>query len=293
MKSGPIALASGIFHLNARVPADLAAKARGNHITLPVGKKSTTVKIGDKVIVSLRTRDVDLAKMRFTEAAAALQRYWATLRTGPRSLSHRQIVALAGDAYRRRSWQLECQFDPNHFEAKRHEIQQLPIARQPEDHHDRHRCLLEIASLLEAFQYPTPRRLRAGRALFDGWSSHATGSPAEVMECLFGRDVDILCAERHLAIDALTREKLLHEIARVMPLLMAKLSRHANGDYSPDANLARFPTFDLLPIGPSESVDQEPKVTIDVLFARWCAYNGDKRAASTIRRYRPSVARPC
>lgn len=33
----PIALASGVFHLNVRVPADIVGKASGSTLVLPVG----------------------------------------------------------------------------------------------------------------------------------------------------------------------------------------------------------------------------------------------------------------
>ena len=103
----PIAFATGVFHLNIRVPSDLAAVARGSHVTLPVGDTPTTVKVGDKVIVSLRTKDVATAKARFANVAAALHRHWDALRSGPRALPHKQVVALAGEAYRRRTMAFE------------------------------------------------------------------------------------------------------------------------------------------------------------------------------------------
>ena len=53
----PVALGHGVYHLNIRVPSDLAGKAKGTTVTLPVEGRPTTVRIGDKVVVSLRTRD--------------------------------------------------------------------------------------------------------------------------------------------------------------------------------------------------------------------------------------------
>lgn len=96
----PIAHASGVYHLNIRVPGDLTAKVKGTLVTLPVDGAQVTVRPSDKVIVSLRTKDPSIAKARFSEAAQALARHWDALGLGPRALTHKQTVALAGEAYR-------------------------------------------------------------------------------------------------------------------------------------------------------------------------------------------------
>lgn len=96
----PITNASGVYHLNIRVPGDVAAKVKGTVVTLPVAGAQVTVRPSDKVIVSLRTKDPSLAKARFCEAESALSRHWDALRRGPVSLTHVQLVALAGECYR-------------------------------------------------------------------------------------------------------------------------------------------------------------------------------------------------
>ncbi|MGD0636275.1 MAG: DUF6538 domain-containing protein [Beijerinckiaceae bacterium] len=53
----PVALKNGVYHLNVRVPADLAKTLKGAPVRLPVAGKLITVKTSDKVIVSLRTKD--------------------------------------------------------------------------------------------------------------------------------------------------------------------------------------------------------------------------------------------
>ena len=96
----PIALPSGVYHLNIRVPTDLAGKAKGTPVTLPIDGRPVTVRASDKVIVSLRTKDPTLARARFAEAEQALSRHWEAVRTGPVTLTHVQLVALAGECYR-------------------------------------------------------------------------------------------------------------------------------------------------------------------------------------------------
>ena len=81
---GPVALGTHqVFHLNVRVPADLAAKLRGIRATLPVAESAVSTKIGDKVIVSLRTKDPRLARARFVAAYAVLQAHREAIRVGP------------------------------------------------------------------------------------------------------------------------------------------------------------------------------------------------------------------
>ena len=67
----PIALQNGVYRSNVRVPADIAIKVRGTRIVLPVNGKASAIEAGDKVIVSVRTKDARLAKDRFAEVHAA------------------------------------------------------------------------------------------------------------------------------------------------------------------------------------------------------------------------------
>ena len=107
----PIKLASGVYHLNVRVPSDLATKVRGTLVRLPLDGRIVPVKASDKIIMSLRTKDPADAKQRFATAAEALAGYWAAMRRGPSVLTHKQCVALAGQAYRRRVER--CEADPS------------------------------------------------------------------------------------------------------------------------------------------------------------------------------------
>ena len=98
----PFAHHTGTFFLNVRVPSDLAPRMRATRVTLPVADALVTVGVTDKVFLSLRTKDAALARARFVEAYGALVRHWEALRSGPKPLTHKQLVALAGDAYRER-----------------------------------------------------------------------------------------------------------------------------------------------------------------------------------------------
>ncbi len=75
-------------------------RLRGTRVTLPVAGNDISVKIGDKVIVSLRTKDAREAKSRFKRASAAIDTHFDAVCAGPKPLTFKQVVALAGDAYR-------------------------------------------------------------------------------------------------------------------------------------------------------------------------------------------------
>lgn len=56
--------------------------------------------MGDLVQVSLRTKEQREAKARYVPAHAHLVASWEAIRRGPVKLPYRQVVGLAGDAYR-------------------------------------------------------------------------------------------------------------------------------------------------------------------------------------------------
>ncbi|MEY9525108.1 integrase [Bradyrhizobium japonicum] len=94
---------SSVHYLRKRVPADLTDRAVGLLLRVPVGDQTATVKVGGNgmVKVSLRTHDPREAKARQAKVLAYLDDVWQSLRDGPRRLSHKQVVALAGDFRRR------------------------------------------------------------------------------------------------------------------------------------------------------------------------------------------------
>ena len=88
---------TGTYYLKQRVPHDLVAKAKGTTVNLMVDGVTYPVKIGGQVKVSLRTKEIAEAKRRHREADDALQLNWDRLRSGTVDLSHRQVLALAGE----------------------------------------------------------------------------------------------------------------------------------------------------------------------------------------------------
>jgi hypothetical protein len=88
-----------VYYLRERIPADVLSKARGRTLTLPSDAGGGTFSIRQRthtVKASLRTREPAICKQRHSAALAYLKRYWQALREGPRHLTHKQVVALAG-----------------------------------------------------------------------------------------------------------------------------------------------------------------------------------------------------
>ncbi|WP_441279830.1 DUF6538 domain-containing protein [Bradyrhizobium sp. 63_E2_N1_3] len=100
---------SSVHYLRKRVPADLTDKAVGVVLRVPVGDETAEVQVGRNatIRVSLRTHDPREAKARQAKALAYLDDVWRSMRETPRRLTHREVIALAGEAYRhaKKTWE--------------------------------------------------------------------------------------------------------------------------------------------------------------------------------------------
>lgn len=74
---------TGVYYFRKAVPDDLRAV---------LGKR--------EVKISLKTKDPAEAKARHTKVAAEVENQWKAFRAKPEHLTHRQVVALAGETYR-------------------------------------------------------------------------------------------------------------------------------------------------------------------------------------------------
>ena len=281
----------GSYYLNVRIPADLADKVRGTRISLPIAGRQVVVKASDKVFVSLRTKEAGPARSRFVEAHAALSAHWDSLRSGPKPLNHRQLVALAGETYRRLVAQYEDDpsFVPDGVRAAQRSFQASVDEWRYGDDDGLGEMPEADALYLATAQLPRGAQILAWQLKRDIDKHDIAMTYDQAVHDLFGVEADRLCAERHLVLDGATRLKLLREVGEAMRLVIGKVSRNADGDYSPDQAAARFPPFQA-----ADSVGSVARrgaaVDVEVLFERWKAYAADKRAASTLRRYGPSLA---
>jgi integrase len=94
--AGPIKDARGIYNHKARTPADIKERVRGRRITISTAWHTTSVRVGDVVAVSLQTRDPKVAKERYREVAAQVDRQLRAMVQEPPRLSEEAIAALAG-----------------------------------------------------------------------------------------------------------------------------------------------------------------------------------------------------
>lgn len=85
------------YYLRVHVPRDVLGRAAGTTVSLPIGGRICQLKLTTHAKVSLRTKDWAEAKRRFSQALAALESHWETLRTGTEELTQRQAYALAGE----------------------------------------------------------------------------------------------------------------------------------------------------------------------------------------------------
>ncbi len=259
---------------------------------LPVGDASVRIKITDKVFLSLRTKDPILARTRFTAAFAALVRHWEAVRTGPKPLTHKQLVALAGETYRRVAQEVED--DPTAPAAvlKETRINKAAVAEFLEGCDDSDESEVRQAAFFAAIQRPFgPQKLaiETGR---DVETPYASVTHEQALEDLFGAETNLLLAERQLIVDAATRSLLLRKVGRAVVLVNKKVHRNVEGDYSEDGNLARFPAFvPQQPTAAPTSTDRAlaGKVTLPRLFDSWRESKADKTAQATVRRYTPSI----
>lgn len=94
---------STFIQFRKRIPKDVFGKAGGVTLAIPLGEEVLHIVIGHKaaeITGSLRTRDPREAKERQAVALAYLDSVWQSLREGPKRLTHKQIAALAGEAYK-------------------------------------------------------------------------------------------------------------------------------------------------------------------------------------------------
>lgn len=187
------------IQLRKRIPSDVLLKARGAVLMVPVGDEARRIIVGQKaetVAVSLRTREPREAKERQAIAIAYLDSFWQSLRTGPVSLTHKQTVALAGEAYR----ELVAAFEDN----------------------PGHAGAWEAVIRLHA------SKMASDMATLEEW---------------YGPTIDEVLARHRLIIDGQSREALFIRVGVALVQAADRLRRNAQGDYSADEMVGRFPSF--------------------------------------------------
>jgi integrase len=160
---------------------------------------------------SLGTKDPRIARDRHAAVAAEIEAQWSRLEAGPQPapadappLTHKQVVALSGEFYRR------------------------AVASHEDDPGDPSWW----AGLATGhWRDPPPVQDRPGQFLPNDATRRIT------------YDVRRFLAQQQLAIAPGDVPRIVEEVGRALTLAFSRLHRNATGDYSPDPNALRFPDW--------------------------------------------------
>jgi len=198
---------TGVYWLKQRVPARLKSVATGKAVVVTVDGVPSMVKLGEYIKVSLRTKDMATARLLRSEVEAEFNRVWQTFDDEPARLTLKQITALAGEMYHTIRAVLED--DPGQ------------AAQWAQHRRDR--------EAQEAQKRASPRA-----ALMIGTTS---------LETRLGTWVDGALAQKHIRVDAETRQRCLVEFDRAAGDIALLLERRGKGDFGPDLSGGRFPVY--------------------------------------------------
>ncbi|RST87516.1 hypothetical protein EJC49_04645 [Aquibium carbonis] len=250
---------SSFLQFRCRVPADIAEVARGKLVLveLPAVSSEAPVTVsataGAFIKFSLRTRDPNVAKVRSAAANTQVSQQFSAWRSGPASLSQRQLVGLSGEVYRLLVEKFgENPGDPENWAAFKAFNRAAKEGR-----------LLNVP-LFDTSRLPVPRDAYGafGKDLTAGVNAlPATGEPIEALERRFGWLTNWVLQKHGLAIDPETRARLLAQVEQAATDARWALKRNASGDYSPDPKASRFPPIAVGSVSPA--------VSLDGLFERW------------------------
>jgi integrase len=260
--SSPVQLGNR-FYLRVRVPTELQERARGRNIHLPVAGVWKSVKVGDSVKLSLDTRDPNAAKARFSEAYAALQSVWKAMREAPKLLTHKQMLAIAGE--------LRAVFVDGF-----------------DDEPGSPQMWVQVLAL--------NNRAREGQL-------HPLKVPtvelqAEDMERRFGPLVDINLAQKGIGIPPEQRFTLLKMVAQTLDEAAIISMAKADGDYSDSGKSNKYPVFEPHVIATGVTTSASPVSASSVTFASVINEQVKRRSSgkdavppreATIRKFRATV----
>ncbi|WP_116654901.1 DUF6538 domain-containing protein [Pelagibacterium sediminicola] len=213
---------TGVYQYRQRTPRDILEDARGKKVSVTVDGTVRQLTIGGELKVSLSTKDPREAKERAREVQDQYDLIWDSFRSNEITLTHRQAVALAGEVYR--DWSV-LEDNPGSPELWSH-IRALnadALIGRPHLH------LLTIRPVV-----------------------------VDPLEDRFGPFVDVVLERHHLRVTPESRMALLNQVAIAVQEVSGLLERRAKGDYRPDTNADRFPSFEP----PKSSVEFRPSTAI-------------------------------
>ncbi len=198
--------ATGVYWYRQRVPAKLKSVARGQTASITVHRAVFRRTIGNELVVSLATKETHEAKQRAVQVQTQFDALWAALANPPTKLTLKEIVALAGEAFR--AFQA-MEDDPGRPELWRNILKTNNAA---------------FAGTLPTLHIgPPEQRYLAG------------------LKQRFGAFVDGVLQKHHLGVDDETYRQLLVHFGRALTAAAELLLKRSEGDYSPDTRGERYP----------------------------------------------------
>lgn len=249
-----------------RLPTDLKLRLAGMSVEVPLGDEFVSIKITDKsqaIRFSLRTADPAEAKRRQAVAVAHLEGLFSSLRSDARTrLTHKQTLALAGEAYR--------------MLVEKHEDDPGPVQLWDLALHMNARALAAtpVGSWPLRIETREERRLRA-------------------LEQRFGIVTDRVLTRHGLFVDDESRAELLFQVGLAFNQATIQLSNNAGGDYSPDPRADRFgDPFKPSDKSPAPSPERASAVSLTKLVEDWWRINkAAGRTPSTYESYSATMKR--
>ena len=188
------------------------------------------------IVISLGTAEREKAKAKCPEVAAEVEKRIEALRAGPKDLSHKQISALSGELYRGITGALEDN----------------PVASAAQ--------WLRTAEVNEA-----ARRGEFGDVAVLGIHESPAEKRMAALEARFGRLTDAFLSERGTILTDGSRWALIERLAVDLSHGARKLAKNADGDYSPDEYVKRFPPLE------KTTAPAEAKRSLAGLVQAWSA----------------------
>ncbi len=249
-------LIGNTYYLRVGVPRDIAKAAKGRKLSLPIGDTFCSVTVGDAVKASLRTKDVAEAKERHTKALAVVHEFWQAVRSGPKPLTHKQILGLAGELYH--AFVTAFDEDPGH-----------PY---------------NWASQLVGYK-------KAEKGVLSPFSALRITPPTEEdilhdLEKIMGPLTDYLLTKYGLVTDAGSRAKLLKQSTKAMTEAAIINFSKANGDYSKSGASNKYPKFEppAVEVTKPKSTPDRRGLTFDEVIDRQVKERSTGRSAKPMPR---------
>ena len=254
---------SSVPQFKRRVPLDVAQRVRGRIVTfaLPaVGREPEQVvslKLGEFAKTSLRTKNLETAKVRAIALASHLETLWESVRQGPAPLSQRQLDGLAREAYMALIAEHgENPGTPEQWErfkaltraALEGRIEGAPAIKANGQSDDEVACDLLFGGF-------------TGEDLTAWIDAQEANQGERALVERVGRLTFFVLDRRGITVDSAVQVDLMRRVARAALEAAWALKRRAGGDWRPDPAAERFPTFEAKP--------REEGITLSDLFDRW------------------------